>query len=45
MATNTGHKQPPWRRYMWFVGIYALSVVVVLGFVYGLKAVFSGLFG
>jgi Protein of unknown function (DUF2474) len=45
MATDSGRAPPAWRRIAWFVGIYVASVLAVGAVVYGLKAVFAGLFG
>jgi len=43
MATETLRKASPWRRVLWFVAIYAASVVAVGAVVYGLRAAFGGL--
>jgi hypothetical protein len=45
MDTETDVKTPGWRRAVWFVAIYAGSVLAVGALVYGLKAAFGGLLG
>jgi hypothetical protein len=45
MDTEVEAKPSGWRRVLWFVAIYGLSVAAVVLVVYGLKAAFGGLFG